>query len=282
MGSNPTTEEILIRAFPSDIRTAALAVLTEPEPDAKVRLTQSFEHLWKREELPWVDLSPFAVPDRPARPCRPALRPPKEMPKRNVGSERGRVALLHSLAHIELNAIDLAWDLIARFCGKPEFADCRHDFVSDWLTVAAEEAEHFALLSRRLNELDARYGDHPAHDGLWEAAYETRNDLKARLAIVPMVLEARGLDVSPQMIRALEKSGDLQSVNVLTKIYHDEIGHVRTGVKWFEFCCALDESTPEQIFQDALRKYFNGRLKGPFNLSARRRAGFPLHLVENL
>jgi len=164
----------------------------------------------------------IAIP-RPARPGRPRLCPPRDMPRRrNFGTPAGRIALLHALAHIELNAIDLAWDIVARFARD----DTPHAFCDDWVHVAAEEAEHFALLADRLAALGAAYGELPAHDGLWEAAAATAHDLLARLAVVPLVLEARGLDVTPEMICRLERAGDAGSAAILRCIYEDEIGHV--------------------------------------------------------
>ncbi len=207
------------------------------------------------------------------------LRPPRDMPRRrNFGSLAGRVALLHALAHIELNAIDLAWDLVARFgdAGLPRA------FFDDWLGVAAEEAEHFALLSGRLAALGSAYGDLPAHDGLWEAAAVTAHDLVARLAVVPLVLEARGLDVTPAMILRLERAGDHDSAAILGRVYQDEIGHVAVGVRWFELLCRERGLDPQAAFHDRVRRYFTGALKPPFNREARDRAGFPTAYYETL
>ena len=198
------------------------------------------------------------------------MLPPREMPKRRAGGEReSRVALLHALAHIELNAIDLAWDLVARFAGEnppPEFFD-------DWIAVADEEATHHGLLAERLVALGAAYGDLPAHDGLWEAATVTAEDFLARLAVVPLVLEARGLDVTPAMIDRLERAGDMESATVLRQIYEDEIAHVATGQRWFEWACARHRLSPVETYHDRVRRYFKGTLKPPFNEAARSRAG---------
>ena len=214
---------------------------------------------------------------RPARPLRPVLLPPRDMPRRrNFGSPAGRSALLHALAHIELNAIDLAWDIIARFQdpGLPR------EFYDDWVDVAAEEAEHFALLGDRLAALGIMYGDLPAHDGLWEAAAATAHDLLARLAIVPLVLEARGLEVTPEMIARLERAGDATSAALLRRIYRDEIGHVAAGVRWFENLCRRRGLDPEAVFHDRVRRYFSGTLKPPFNREAREAAGLPRRWYE--
>jgi uncharacterized ferritin-like protein (DUF455 family) len=201
------------------------------------------------------------------------------MPKRRAGnSPAGRVALLHALAHIELNAIDLAWDLVARF-GE---ASLPRAFFDDWVGVAAEEATHHALLAARLAELGAAYGDLPAHDGLWTAAQATAHDLLARLAVVPLVLEARGLDVTPDMIGRLERFGDESSAAVLRIIYADEVGHVATGSRWFHWLCARRGLPPEETYRGLVRRHFKGALKPPFNRAARDAAGFAAGLYEPL
>ena len=211
-------------------------------------------------------------PPRPARPGRPLLLPPREMPKRRGGgSPSGRIALLHAIAHIELNAIDLAWDIIARFAE----IDLPRGFFDDWVAVAGEEADHHALLAARLGAFGASYGDLPAHDGLWEAAAATAHDVLARLAVVPLVLEARGLDVTPTMIARLERFGDGESTAVLRRIYADEIGHVATGMRWFKFVCARRGLSPAATYEALVRQHFKGTLKPPFNDEARAAADFP-------
>lgn len=211
------------------------------------------------------------MPDRPARGPRPALLPPSQMPKRGKGgSDRNRIAMLHALAHIEYVAVDLAFDLIGRFGG--EFSRA---FVDDWMRVGAEEAMHFALLNRRLRAFGAAYGDLPAHDGLWEAAEATAGDALARLAVVPMVLEARGLDVTPMTIARFEAAGDTLSARLLGRILNDEIRHVGTGVKWFESICAAQRFEPAEQWRALVGRYFRGRIKPPFNDSARSAAGLP-------
>jgi uncharacterized ferritin-like protein (DUF455 family) len=248
---------------------AAGAVLAAAEPAAKVALTRAAAAAWQNGAL--VEIGRAAPPDRPARPARPLLLPPRDMPKRRAGgSVAGRIALLHALAHIELNAIDLAWDIIARFTA----AALPRGFYDDWVGVAAEEAKHFALVAQRLAELGAAYGDLPAHDGLWEAAQVTAHDLMARLAVVPLVLEARGLDVTPAMIARLERFGDAPSAAVLRVIYDDEIGHVATGMRWFRCLCDTRGAEPVATYQDLVRRHFRGALKPPFNHSGRDSAGF--------
>ena len=216
-------------------------------------------------------------PARPARPAVPELLPPRDMPKRrNFGSPAGRIALLHALAHIELNAVDLAWDLVARFAGL----GLPREFFDDWVGVAAEEARHFLLLSARLAGFGARYGDLPAHDGLWEAATATAGDVLARLAVVPLVLEARGLDVTPEMALRLERAGDARSAAILDVIYQQEIGHVAIGRHWFDRLCHAQGLAPEQVFRDRVGRCFKGGLKPPFNRAARAAAGLPADYYE--
>jgi uncharacterized ferritin-like protein (DUF455 family) len=206
--------------------------------------------------------------DRPARPARPELRRPGDMAKRSTGP-KGKVALVHALAHIELNAIDLAWDIIVRFANDT----MPRAFVDEWVTVAAEEAEHFLALDRRLNELGARYGDLPAHDGLWQSAQGTAHDVLARLAVVPMTLEARGLDVTPSTCARLRDTGDESTARILDVIYADEIKHLAVGVRWFNHFCAERDLNPPDTFRDLVAKFHNGILKGPFNRAARAQAG---------
>ncbi len=248
---------------------AAVAVLSAAQPADKVRLTRDYAAAWQAGDMPSV--GPAEPPRHPARPDRPALRRPGDMPKRRAGGLRGRIALLHALAHIELNAIDLAWDLIARFAGEP--LPCAVS--DDWVSVAEDEARHFELLAGRLADLGAAYGDLPAHDGLWQAAEETAHDLLARLAVVPLVLEARGLDVTPAMIEKLKAAGDPESAAVLQVIYDEEIGHVAAGKRSFDFFCEKRGLEPLATWQDLVRRHFKGALKPPFNTEARDRAGFP-------
>ncbi|USG59972.1 ferritin-like domain-containing protein [Sneathiella marina] len=210
-------------------------------------------------------------PDRPSRPSKPDLLPPNEMPRRRGQSDDAKAALLHAVLHIELNAIDLAWDMIARFThlGLPR------QFYDDWVKVGDEEAKHFTLLATRLRQLGYGYGDFPAHDGLWEAALSTKNDFAARLAIVPMVLEARGLDVTPAMITRFGKMGDTDSVDVLKIILKEEVGHVAIGTRWFQYYCDSQNLNAEEFWQQMVRKFFKGLLKPPFNTDARSLAGLP-------
>ncbi|MEX0759718.1 MAG: ferritin-like domain-containing protein [Tistlia sp.] len=249
---------------------AALAVLDVAEPERKVRRSHAIASDWRGLRI--HEIGSAAPPDRPARPGKPELKPATRVRKRKIGPGlAGRVALLHALAHIELNAVDLAWDIVARFTHE----DLPHDFYDDWVKVADEEAKHFALLSDRLAALGAAYGDLPAHDGLWEAALETRHDLLARLAVVPLVLEARGLDVTPAMVGKLRDAGDADSAAVLQVIYDEEIGHVATGKRWFAWLCERRGLEPVATWQALVRKHFRGQLKRPFNEPGRAEAGLP-------
>ncbi len=252
---------------PLSFGDAAHAVLTQADPREKVRLTATFARAARAGKM--VGAYDVKMPERPGRPPTPLLLTPNKMPKRGkAGSPASRIALLHALAHIELNAIDLAWDIIGRF--GDQFPPA---FTTDWLNVAADEAKHFLLLIRRLRQLGAAYGDLPAHDGLWEACSKTSHDAIARLAVVPMVFEARGLDVTPQLMERLRAAGDLQSVAILDIIYKDEIIHVATGTKWFHTACRNAGLHPESTFQDMIRSHLRGGLKPPFNHKARISAG---------
>ena len=182
---------------------------------------------------------------------------------------RGRFAMIHAIAHIELNAVDLTWDLIGRFA----HVKMPQSFLDDWVQVGDDEARHFALLNARLDRLGGRYGDLPAHDGLWQAAQDTGHSLLARVANVPLVLEARGLDVTPSMIQKSRESGDDDTGDILETIYEDEKQHVAFGAKWFRFLCDREAAVPEPTFQKLVRKYFKGQLKPPFNDRARSEAG---------
>jgi len=254
----------------------AVCVLETADPQSKIGLTHRAAEAWRERSIP--ALGSRRPPLRPARPERPELRRPGDMPKRRLGGEAGRIALLHALAHIELNAIDLSWDLIARFAT----AETPGEFFDDWVKVADEEATHHGLLSRRLEELGSSYGALPAHDGLWHAAEETAEDLPGRLAIVPLVLEARGLDVTPDTVERLEKAGDAGSARILHRIYTDEIGHVAAGRRWFEWECGRRGVPPIPTYHELVRRYFRAKLKRPFNVPARDLAGFAAAFYEPL
>lgn len=209
-------------------------------------------------------------------PERPPRVDPRDLPRRGINTLEGRVALLHAVAHIEFSAIQLAWDHLYRFRGLPE------GYYRDWLRVAAEEAEHFALVRQRLRELGADYGELPAHGGLWSIAEETAYDVAARMALVPRFMEARGLDVTPGMIERLRQAGDARSVEALERILHDEVGHVALGSRWFQWVCDQRGIDPEGEYFALVERHLRGQARGPFNLELRRRAGFSDRELERL
>jgi uncharacterized ferritin-like protein (DUF455 family) len=249
------------------IARAIRAALLTADPRAKCFATRQLARDWRRGALAWdFDVE---MPDQPAWPDAPELLPPNRMPKRGKGgSERARIALWHSLAHIEFVAIDLALDMAGRFGER-----MGREFVDDFLGVAADEAMHFALLARKLEGLGSHYGALPAHAGLWEAAHATRGDVAARLAVVPMVLEARGLDVTPATLERVAAAGDAHGAKILTRILDDEIRHVGVGTKHFLRCAELTQFAPESLWQTLVKRHFRGVVKPPFNDSARLAAG---------
>lgn len=255
----------------------ALDVLNEGTALEKARKSREHASYW-RDHSPAIGLSDN-VPDRPARPDKPELRDAAKMPRRRkAGSDKSKVALLHAIAHIELNAIDLAWDILVRFSSySSENTDdgfqLPRQFYHDWVKVADDEAKHFMMLCDRMADFDATYGDLPAHDGLWEASIRTAHDLPARLAVVPMVLEARGLDVTPHMIEMMRTQDDHKTADMLTIIHDDEVTHVRAGTVWFEAWCNYHGKNVEDHWQYLVQTYFDGRLKRPFNHPSREEAG---------
>lgn len=217
--------------------------------------------------------------EKPGRPARPQLVAPRDLPQRGLGSVDGRAALLHAVTHIEFNAINLALDAAFRFRGMPE------QFIADWISVAVDEARHFGLLSARLEELGHRYGSFDAHDGLWAMAERTAGSVLARMALVPRVLEARGLDVTPGMIKRLRGLGDDRSADILEIILAEEVRHVAIGSHWFAWCCERGQLDPDSTLIDLIRGVGKGSIRGPFNLPARREAGFgdeELRLIASL
>ena len=255
----------------NSLAVACRSVLTTENPREKAAIARRVAEDWRHGRLSRDNAKPTAWPDRPARPPKPELLPPRDMPRRKMSGENGRKAQLHALAHIELNAIDLAFDLIGRFVDAP----LENAFIDDWMRVGADEARHFLMLADRLAELDMHYGDLPAHDGLWQAAFDTRHNLLARLSIVPLVLEARGLDVTPTMMEKFERAGDAKSAKMLSIIFEDEKTHVFAGSKWFLRLCNDDGLDPAEFFRKQLKNHFGGALKPPFNIEARDEAGLP-------
>ncbi|MEZ5696464.1 MAG: ferritin-like domain-containing protein [Sphingomonadaceae bacterium] len=256
----------MTEASPS-LGAAIRAALLTADPRAKVMATRDVARGWRLGRLAFTFAVP--MPDEPARPEHPELLPPNRMPKRGKGgSERARIALWHALAHIEFVAIDLALDMAGRF-GEA----MGEEFVSDFLAVAADEAMHFALLERKLHSLGSHYGALPAHGGLWQAAAETAYDVAARLAVVPMVLEARGLDVTPATLERIRATGDENGARILERILDDEIRHVGIGAKHFRFVSSARKQAPADHWKMLVRSHFRGAVKPPFNDSARLAAG---------
>ena len=250
---------------------AAKACLDASEADDKVACTRAVAEAWRRGALSLSSDTPVGPIAAPGRPAQPALVPPREVPRRGTTTAEGRAVLLHAIAHIEFNAINLAWDAVYRFRGLP------HAYYDDWVRVADEEAYHFTLLRDRLREYGHDYGDFTAHNGLWEMAEKTADDVLVRMALVPRVLEARGLDVTPGMLERLRSAGDARSVEILEIILRDEIGHVAAGTRWFRHVCAERGLDPQASFGEMLRRFIedmHGRIQGPFHADARAAAGF--------
>ncbi|MDQ7980418.1 ferritin-like domain-containing protein [Paraburkholderia sp. SARCC-3016] len=250
-------------------RSEALDILREADPATKARAARTLLARVADGTAHWDVQRRFEEPPGlPGRPARPELVEPRRLGRRSMQSEEGRAVLLHALAHIEFNAINLALDAVWRFAGMPAA------FYVDWLQVASEEAHHFSLLSARLAELGHAYGDFPAHDGLWEMCDRTRGDVLARMALVPRTLEARGLDASPPIRARLQQAGDHASAAILDVILRDEIGHVLVGNRWFRYLCELAQLDPHRTYLRLADEYRAPKLRGPFNFDARRAAGF--------
>jgi len=250
-----------------ELRHAALAALRLPLPDDKV---QAVHTLWaRRHEIALNTTALLADPgDLPGRPTLPRLVPPKQVPSRSVHTAPGRAGLLHAIAHIEFNAINLALDAVWRFPGLPA------DYYLDWLQVAHEEAKHYALLAAHLQTLGHAYGDFDAHDGLWVMTLKTRDDFIARMALVPRTLEARGLDATPPIQAKLAQVGDHAAVAILDIILREEVGHVAIGNRWYRHACAQAGLDAESHYRALVAQYAAPRLRPPFNVAARRQAGF--------
>lgn len=248
---------------------AARACLDAASPEEKVAATFAAAEAFERGELATPVDAPVPEPIRmPGRPERPVLVHPRNLPKRGLGTPEGRAAFVHAIAHIEFNAIDLAWDAVYRFRGMPP------EFYADWVAVARDEARHFQLLRARLRQLGHDYGDFDAHNGLWEMAEKTAHDGLARMALVPRVLEARGLDVTPGMIVKLRSMGDEATVGILEVILREEVAHVAAGSRWFRWYCEHAGVEPRTTFRALLAEYARAVLYGPFNIEARSAAGF--------
>ncbi|MEM1004705.1 MAG: ferritin-like domain-containing protein [Pseudomonadota bacterium] len=252
----------------------ATEVLTTANGRDKTDLSKRHAAAWfaaRNGQADKIEVGTATPPLTPARPERPELLSPRDVPRRRPGTEAGRLALLHAVAHIELNAVDLHWDIIARFGHVP----MPIGFYDDWVKCAEEESRHFELVCACLEAMGSHYGALPAHAGMWRAAEDTAEDLMGRLAVVPMVLEARGLDVTPGMIDIFRKAKDDRAIAALEVIYAEEVGHVAYGSKWFHFLCGRENADPKDVFHDLVRRYFHGVLKPPFNEEKRAEAGLP-------
>lgn len=253
----------------ASLQQAASECLAAAAPEDKVARTFAAAQAYGRGELHAGDAMPSPEPIRmPGRPERPLLVHPRDLPKRGFGTSEGRAAFIHSIAHIEFNAIDLAWDAVYRFRDMPP------QYYADWVSVANDEARHFVMLRERLQQLGHDYGDFDAHNGLWEMAEKTAHDGLARMALVPRVLEARGLDVTPGMIVKLRALGDDATAEILEVILREEIAHVAAGSRWFRWHCERAGVRPEPKFRELLAEYARAVLHGPFNIEARAAAGF--------
>jgi len=253
----------------TDLFQALQAALDAADVSEKCALTHALAVRFAAGELQVDQLAPAPRPiTAPGRPTAPALVSPRDTPQRGLGSVEGRAGFLHAIAHIEFNAINLALDAAYRFRSMPE------QFYRDWVSVADDEARHHALLSTRLNELGFSYGDFGAHNGLWEMAEKSADSCLARMALVPRVLEARGLDVTPGMIQRLRGLGDHASADILETILSEEVRHVAIGSRWFVWCCEREGREPESTFIELIRDFAKGAIRGPFNLPARTAAGF--------
>ena len=252
----------------------AVEVLSTADGREKTALAHRHAAAWRAAragETAEIAVGIAKPPLRPARPEKPELLDPRDVPRRRPGSLKGQIAILHAVAHIELNAVDLHWDIIARF----SHIDFPLGYYDDWVQAADEEAKHFNLMCDCLESLGSFYGDLPAHAGMWRAAEDTVDDIFGRLAVVPMVLEARGLDVTPGMIEVYEKAEIAQAVEALKVIYAEEVHHVAYGSKWFHWLCGREGLDPKPLFHDLVNRYFHGALKPPFNEEKRAEAGIP-------
>ena len=250
--------------------------LMESDIQRKRESVKRLYEQWQLGELSRENSADVLPIDTAGRPAKPELVKPSQLKRRSLHTDKGRAALLHAVAHIEFNAINLALDAVYRFRDMPD------DFYADWLKVASEEANHYGLLSDRLHSMGVQYGDFSAHNGLWEMTVKTGHDVMVRMALVPRVLEARGLDVTPGMIQRLEQVGDQETVDILKIILRDEIGHVAIGSRWFHYCCEQRGLESISTFQVLLQEYMKGGLRGPLYIEGRLQAGFSQDELDQL
>lgn len=255
---------------------AARRCLLSTTVDEKLGLTAEVATAWRAGHLQLGGWTPADAILEAGRPARPELVHASQVPRRRLGSEQGRLALIHAIAHIEFNAINLAWDAVQRFPELPA------EYYGDWVRVADEEAHHFRLLRERLRDGGVEYGDFAAHNGLWDMAVRTAHDPLVRMALVPRMLEARGLDVTPGMMQRLRSLGDHQTVQVLQLILDEEIGHVALGSRWFRYLCRQRGLQPESAYFELLNNFLNGEIRCPLHRQARLEAGFSEQELDRL
>ena len=260
---------------PSVFHTAYECLLCS-DPTQKCNAVFRFAEQIGTRGFEFIQTSTIDRVENPGRPPRPELVPPKNVARRSLATPQGRGVFIHAITHIEFNAINLALDAIYRFQNLPR------EYYLDWACVAFEEAQHFSMLRERLQQTGHDYGDFDAHNGLWEMAVRTADSFVARMALVPRVLEARGLDVTPGMIRKLQSHGDTKTADILKVILDQEVGHVAIGSRWFKYACKQQGLQPETTFRVLLDRYYTGRLQKPFHLEARRKAGFSESELEAL
>ena len=263
----------------SNLYEAAYECILCCDVNDKLELTSKYEKLWKSDNLDLDDNSAPIKIINPGRPLKPGLVTHDKLPRRGMGTQRGRIILMHAIAHIEFNAINLAWDAVYRFRDFPK------KYYSDWIGVAREEARHFLMIRTWLEQQGSFYGGYTAHDGLWHMAIQTMDDPLIRMALIPRVFEARGLDVTPDMIKGLVNHGADDAAEILQQIYEDEIGHVHIGSAWFEYLCKQRKIIPDVAFQEILREHRPVFVKNKLNKKARRKAGFSdseLTMIENI
>ena len=254
----------------------ALVCLRIEDPQQKVTATRQLQAGWLSGELNLEPLAEVVALPVPGRPEKPELVDARDVPRRNFSSLKGRLTLVHAIAHIEFNAINLALDAVYRFQQMPQ------QYYTDWCRVAAEEALHFTLLSDYLESNGMRYGELSAHNGLWEMAVKTDFDVMVRMALVPRVLEARGLDVTPTMIEKLTSTGDSELISILERIFVDEIGHVKIGSYWYKLLCSERDLDPQTTFLQLIEEFMQGAKFGPFETQARIDAGFSREELQSL
>lgn len=260
----------------SSLFQAAYDSIITTSIESKIALTRETVQAWRADKLTLDDTPPVESIPLVGQPPQLRLVAPRDLPQRRINSSEGIFALLHAIAHIEFNAINLAWDAVYRFRTMPR------DFYDDWVQVADEEATHFLLLRNALQTRGHDYGELPAHNGLWSMAVETDHDVMVRMALVPRVLEARGLDATPPIIKKLDQQGETALVEILQVILRDEVGHVAIGSRWFHYCCVQRGLNPETTFTELLRQYYRSTLRPPFNVEARLQAGFSNKELDNL